>query len=112
MTTLTNGFLDLAPPLALAWQAGRQPAAEHRPGLTDPESLRRVAWEIGERRPAERFAPGDAHVGIAPVNPYEGFAHWRLLPAWVDGVARQRGDGWNHSRPVLRLYDVSFITFN
>jgi glycosyltransferase involved in cell wall biosynthesis len=112
MTTLTNGFLDLATPPALAWQAGRQHTAERGPGPADPEFLRRVAWEIGERKPAERYAPADGHVGIAPVNPSEGFAHWRISPAWVDGVAGQRGGAWHNSRPVLRLYDVSFITFN
>ena len=53
-----------------------------------------------------------SHVGLAVVTPHQGFAHWRIRPAWVEHTAWPYGDGWNHSRLVLRLYDVSFIDFN
>ena len=81
-------------------------------GLVDAESLRRYAWEIGEARPADAFAPTVSHVGLAPVAPYQGFAHWRILPEWVEQTARAKGDTWHHCRLVLRVYDVSFIQFN
>jgi glycogen(starch) synthase len=77
----------------------------------DAEFLRRVAWEIGEQRPADSYAPAASHVGLAPVTPLQGFAHWRMLPEWVEQTARSRGNAWHHCRPVLRLYDVSYIEF-
>jgi glycosyltransferase involved in cell wall biosynthesis len=113
--------LDLAPSLALTWQAEADPfvLAEDRTldnGLPnrppDADALRAAAWEIGERRPADWWTPPFSHVGLAMVSPYQGFAHWRILPGWVDEIARQRGDSWHHCRLVLRLYDVSFIAFN
>ena len=78
----------------------------------DAEFLRNCAWDIGERKPAESFVPTENHVGLAMVSPYRGFAHWRLLTDWIDRTAGRCGDGWNHSRVVLRLYDVSYIEFN
>jgi glycosyltransferase involved in cell wall biosynthesis len=52
------------------------------------------------------------HVGLAVVNPTNGFAHWRILPEWVDRIRAERREQWNDCRPILRLYDVSFIEFN
>jgi glycosyltransferase involved in cell wall biosynthesis len=46
------------------------------------------------------------------VHPTQGFAYWRILRSWVDQIARERGRSWEGSRPVLRLYDVSWIQFN
>jgi glycogen(starch) synthase len=46
------------------------------------------------------------------VTPYEGFAHYHIRPGWVEETARRKGDAWYHCRPVLRLYDVSFLHFN
>jgi glycogen(starch) synthase len=114
MTTLLNGFLDLTTadltprlvcnvPQAVAGQA---------PTSVTPEALRRVAWEIGEKRPADWYAPPAAHIGLAAVSPGEGFAHWRILHEWVERTARQRGGAWHNCRLVLRLYDVSYIQFN
>src|SRR3954452_25391453 len=110
MSSLTNGIfeqgiLDLGPAGPQVRQARKATPADgtgHR--LRDAEFLRRCAWEIGERRPAEAHSPTEGHVGLAAVTPYEGFAHWRMLPEWVDHVARQRGHAWHHCRPVLRLY--------
>jgi glycogen(starch) synthase len=110
--------LDLAPP-AEVWQL-EEPAPDaaprngtaHRRRGRDQEFLRRCAWEIGEAGPAEAYAPTASQVGLAMVNPTHGFAHWRILPGWVDEVARRKGDGWHGSRLVLRLYDVSQIHFN
>jgi glycosyltransferase involved in cell wall biosynthesis len=120
MTILNNGFHDLAPVEAQPRQprrpaaAGREkPAVNgHRPQRPDQEFLRRCAWEIGEGHPADAYTPPESHVGLAMVCPAEGFAHWRILPEWVDRTARQKGHAWHHCRPVLRLYDVSFIHFN
>ena len=78
----------------------------------DTEFLRSCAWDIGERRPADAFAPTESHVGLAMVSPCRGFAHWRLLPDWIDRTAGDCGDGWNESRMILRLYDVSYIDFD
>jgi glycosyltransferase involved in cell wall biosynthesis len=71
-----------------------------------------VAWQIGEERAADLFVPVENHVALAMVSPVEGYAHWRLLPAWIDERARQRGNDWRDCRLVLRLYDVSCIVFN
>jgi glycosyltransferase involved in cell wall biosynthesis len=76
------------------------------------EFLRRVAWEIGEEGAADSFTPMENHVGLGMVSPTEGFAHWRLLPAWIEHRARQLGDGWRDCRMVLRLYDVTSIDFD
>ena len=38
--------------------------------------------------------------------------HWRILPAWIDQIAREKGDAWRDCRMVVRLYDVSLIIFN
>jgi glycogen(starch) synthase len=80
--------------------------------IRDAEFLRRCAWEIGEQRPADAYNPAGSHVGLAMVAPYEGFAHWRMLPEWVEQTARNRGPAWDQCRAVLRLYDVSYIQFN
>jgi glycosyltransferase involved in cell wall biosynthesis len=78
----------------------------------DQEALRRTAWEVSERRLGDNYAPPDNHVGLAMVHPNQGFAYWQMLPGWVEQVARSRGGAWDLSRPVLRLYDVSYIQFN
>jgi glycogen synthase len=99
----------------------RQAAAADRTGPADQpelgcrwdkEYLRSLAWEISERKPAEAFAPVVNHVALAMVNPCRGFAHWRISHEWIEDARRQRGDAWNNCRMVLRLYDVSYITFN
>jgi glycosyltransferase involved in cell wall biosynthesis len=75
------------------------------------ELLRQCAWEIGEQRPADRYGPDASHVGLAMVHPTHGFAHYHMLLGWVEETARARGHNWDGSRPVLRLYDVSYIEF-
>jgi len=120
MTILLNGFLDLQ-------TAGTRSRLflEEIPGEGDgpvfvartlappsPETLRRIAWEIGARRPLDSYVPAHAHVGLAAVRPGEGFAHWRIPPEWVEQTTRQRGGAWHGCRPILRLYDVSYIQFN
>jgi hypothetical protein len=52
-----------------------------------------------------------SHVGLAMVHPTHGFAHWRILPGWAHQAAQSRGPAWDGCRPVLRLYDVSYIEF-
>ncbi|HEX5271784.1 MAG TPA: DUF4912 domain-containing protein, partial [Gemmataceae bacterium] len=120
MTILLNGFLDLAAAETRARRlaAGAEPAAEEQvftaqlPPPPSPERLRQVAWAVGEGRPAESYAPPGAHVGVAPVSPAEGFAHWRMPHDWVERTASRKGWAWHNSRPILRLYDVSYIEFN
>jgi glycosyltransferase involved in cell wall biosynthesis len=85
------------------------PAAGH---TCDAEALRRCAWEIGEMHLADTYTPAPCHIGLAMVSPCEGFAHWRMTSTWVDQTARSRGPAWNQCRPVVRLYDVSYIEFN
>ncbi|MBV9125884.1 MAG: DUF4912 domain-containing protein, partial [Planctomycetes bacterium] len=87
-------------------------AASHQPTQEMEEFLRRCAWEIGERKASEMFIPTASHVGLALVNPYQGFVHWRILHDWIDQTARGKGDAWHHCRMILRLYDVSFVIFN
>jgi glycogen(starch) synthase len=116
MTTLLNGFLDLAPAAPAARPIRTAPGVDAdgrgTPPAVTPESLRRVAWEIGERRPADHHVPAGAHVGLAAVSPGEGFAHWHIPSEWVERTARQKGGAWYHCRLVLRIYDVSYIQFN
>ncbi len=120
MTILLNGFLDLAAAETHArrFSPGAAPDAAEQvftaalPAAPTPEHLRHVAWAIGERRPAEAYTPAQAHVGLAPVAPGEGFAHWRIPQPWVERTAAQKGAAWHHCRLVLRLYDVSYIQFN
>ncbi len=114
MSTFNNGLLDVMATPSPTWQVWRKPSAEQAapPAGRDPESLRQVAWEIGEKRPAEAYVPPASHVGLAMVSPNQGFAHWRILPAWVDATSRARGGAWHNCRLVLRVYDVSYIEFN
>jgi glycosyltransferase involved in cell wall biosynthesis len=88
------------------------PAPEAAPEPPDPEALRRAAWDIGARRPADQYTPDHNHVGLAMVGPCEGFAHWRLLHGWVERVAGQRGDSFRDCRMVVRFYDISYVEFN
>lgn len=76
------------------------------------EWLRQVAWEIGERRPADHHVPSLNHVGLAMVFPYQGFAHWHIRHDWIENTAWFRGDAWRDCQMILRLYDVSHIEFN
>jgi glycogen(starch) synthase len=116
METIANGLVNFhpsEPPARPKAPAQREAANGSSPPHRSPDAevLRRVAWEIGERRPADAFTPPANHLGLAAVSPAEGFAHWRILPAWVEQTAHARGDRWHHCRLVLRLYDVSYITF-
>lgn len=77
----------------------------------DQEALRRTAWEIGEQNLYAGYAPPGNFVGLAMVHPVQGFAYWRLLPGWIEEVRATRAHRWDGSRPILRLYDVSFIEF-
>jgi glycogen(starch) synthase len=120
MTILLNGFLDLATADARTrlLRDGLLPEGDEPvftaalPAPPNAETLRRVAWEIGERHAAAAYAPAHAHVGLAPVAPAEGFVHWRIPQEWVDQTSRQKGAAWRDCRLVVRLYDVSYIQFN
>ncbi len=76
------------------------------------DSLRRIAWEISEQHPAERFQPSWNHVGLAMVDPFNGFVHWRVLHSWVEQNCGWRGDAWRDCQMIIRLYDISYIEFN
>jgi hypothetical protein len=114
MSVLNNGFVDLetahVPVRPVRKKAA--PAQDARAAAHDPELLRRVAWEIGERRAADSYTPAVNHVALATVAPYQGFAHWRILQEWTDRTAQSRGQRWHNCRLVLRLYDVSYLEFN
>lgn len=79
--------------------------------LPDGGLLRSHAWDVGERKPAEKFVPLANHVGLAMVSPARGFAHWRILDDWIGRTAEQKGDAWRDCRMILRLYDVSYLEF-
>jgi glycosyltransferase involved in cell wall biosynthesis len=106
MSVLTNGVFEA--PAGFVVRLAPKPIRASR----EPEALRRCAWEIGEERPADGYTPPESYAGLASVSPYEGFAHWHLVHAWVEATQRQRGNAWDGCRPILRLYDVSFIEFN
>jgi glycosyltransferase involved in cell wall biosynthesis len=113
---LTQGLIA---PLSLHPQTTHQGAvvfedepAEDPSELLDEEFLRRCAWEIGETRAAERYVPSVNHAGVAMIAPSQGFAHWRILPSWVEKTAAERGGAWHQCRLICRLYDVSYIEFN
>ena len=57
------------------------------------ESLRRIAWEISEQHPADRFQPTSNHIALAMVDPFNGFVHWRVLHSWVEQNSGWRGEG-------------------
>jgi glycosyltransferase involved in cell wall biosynthesis len=115
-----KGYFDLGGAKPQTWQHRR--AAAPYPGRNgeanghapdrSPEHLRRVAWQVGERRAAESYRPAAGHVALGMVTPREGLAHWRIPQGWVEDTRRRKGPAWNHCRLVLRLYDVTFIEFN
>lgn len=82
------------------------------PPPPDSEVLRRHSWDIGVRRASDWYTPASNHIALAMVDPFHGFAHWRILQKWIDETAWSRGKAWFNCRLILRLYDVSFITFN
>src|SRR5438876_11024235 len=99
MDTISNGLLEQTPAPSQLWDTRNIDPPEHA-SPTSPvtptwsgnvELLRRYAWEIGARRPADGFTPALSHVGLALVSPGQGFAHWRILPEWVQQSARQEG---------------------
>jgi glycosyltransferase involved in cell wall biosynthesis len=95
--------------------AEQQPKGGDKPRRCCPPDahfLRRCAWEIGEKRAADQYRPPTNHVGLAMVNPAQGFAHWHISPEWVERTREHYRDSWHHCRMVLRLYDVSYIMFN
>lgn len=116
MDNPTFGLLDFVAQGSVPWMEELEaPQVEFRVPVSAPldaETLRRIAWEIGEARPADAYVPAEDHVGLATVTPQQGFAHWRIRPQWVDETARAKGGAWHHCRLVLRLYDVSCIEFN
>src|SRR5579871_6085130 len=118
MDTPSLALLEYLSSGPLVWEEEfGSPQVELRVQITayppvDAETLRRCAWEIGQERPAEAYAPATNHVGLAAVSPNQGFAHWRIDPEWVEQTAQKRGNAWHHCRLVLRLYDVSCIQFN
>src|SRR3954465_13093152 len=71
------------------------------PGAPDPDWLRRVAWEIGERRALDAHTPGHNLVGLAMVHPTHGLAYWRLLHDWVEQVRSARQQRWDGCRMIL-----------
>lgn len=110
-----------------AEHAGRNGTAawslDHLPGSTalvelvapaGPPStvLQRVAWEIGEEKPAEAYRSDANHTALGMVTPHQGFAHWCIQQTWIDQAARKKGEAWRQCRLVLRLYDVTLIDFN
>jgi 1,2-diacylglycerol 3-alpha-glucosyltransferase len=115
MDTPSFGLLDFASSESLAWREEMvSPLLEYRKPASvplDAEVLRSCAWQIGEERAADAYAPASNHVGLAAVTPYQGFAHWRIRTEWVEETARQRGHAWHNCRLVLRIYDVSYIQF-
>jgi glycosyltransferase involved in cell wall biosynthesis len=88
------------------------------PVLSEPlipftqESLREIAWAVGEKKPLDSFMPTDAHAALAFVNPKQGFVHWRLKHDWIEKVSREKGGAWDKCRMVVRVYDVTNIIFN
>jgi glycogen(starch) synthase len=88
------------------------PPPEIPPPPPAPETLRTVAWDIGQHKAGELFQPALNHVNLAMVSPFQGYAHWRILQPWIDQTAWSRGQAWFHCRLILRLYDVSFVEFN
>ncbi|HZY84659.1 MAG TPA: DUF4912 domain-containing protein, partial [Gemmataceae bacterium] len=117
MDAFPNGVVDLAPHEARAWNGMAADRVVHvarapHSAPPDAEVLRRWAWEVGQAKPAEAFTPDHNHNALAAVLPAQGFAHWRILPGWVEETAKRRGGAWHNCRLVLRLYDVSYIHFN
>jgi glycosyltransferase involved in cell wall biosynthesis len=106
MSIVTNGVFDA--PAGFIVRLAAKPIRSAR----DAEALRRCAWEIGEERPGDHYTVPESYIGLASVGPHEGFAWWNLPLAWVDETQRLRGNAWHNCRLILRLYDVSYLTFN
>jgi glycosyltransferase involved in cell wall biosynthesis len=113
---ISTASLDLGPAdhhsAVGAWRHRESPPVALKPvGPPDAEQLRRSAWEIGERRAADQYTPPASHIGLAMVHPTQGFAYWRILHAQVEQMAQSRAEHWDGARPILRVYDVSYIHF-
>jgi glycosyltransferase involved in cell wall biosynthesis len=113
---ISTASLDFGPVDYLA-SAGLLRPVEGHPAVLRPvprpdqELLRQVAWEIGERHCADSYTPPSCHVGLAMVNPVQGFVYWRILHDWVEKTAGSHADTWDGCRMIVRLYDVSYIQF-
>jgi len=120
MATARVGGRENGPPLpgrkSLSVSRKEAPIAQSPRALPAPrlpaESLRRYAWEIGERRAHSAYTCPDSYVNLTVVAPGQAFIVWRVQPAWVDGAARRKAGQWDGARLIVRLYDVSGIAFN
>ena len=80
----SNGVYPLseAPDVAKEAPASLEPP----PPAPEPPSqdvLRRTGWDMGVRKACDWYTPPHNHIALGMVNPFSGFAHWRI-PAEVD----------------------------
>ena len=55
---------------------------------------------------------GETRVVLLPVHPYLIHAYWELTPEDLERVERRLGEGHGRAKPVLRVYDITYIEFD
>lgn len=83
-----------------------------QPAPPSTESMRALAWELGELRSGDSFLPAICHCALSFVAPRQAFVHFRILASWIDTTAASRGNDWRNCKMLVRLYDVTDVDFN
>jgi len=87
------------------WLGPAAPAPEPAPAASSvPEAVDR------ETAPLPR-AYGSDRIGLLPRDPWWLFAYWEVTPETRIRALRALGDAAVEAREILRVYDVTFLTF-
>jgi len=118
----------LGVPLLAPVLGGRTPQLEAGPALAIDDPAEQTAVEetkywVGSPAP-RRLEPavdretrelprayGRDHIVLLPGDPWWAFAYWEVTPTSRVRALRALGDAAEGAREVLRVYDVTFITF-
>ena len=82
---------------------------ERNSDLPSRGRLREICWDIGTRFPASFTTD---RIVFALVHPRLGYLHWHVQESSVDRLRGQRGDAFQGSRLVVRVYDVTDVEFD
>ncbi|MCD4781552.1 MAG: DUF4912 domain-containing protein [Candidatus Omnitrophica bacterium] len=86
-----------------------QPSKKDRSFIINQELLRKIAWDTGTHFPLD--LNGNL-VTLSMSHPSSGFMHWKLQKESVDSLHDLYKERFNHSRLVLRVYDVTDVSFD
>ncbi len=75
--------------------------------MLSQQRLREIAWEIGQRYPAQLSVD---YLALSMVNPHLGQVHWHVREESLQ--AARAGGRFAHAPLVIRIYDVTDVLFD